>query len=112
SLQGLALIPVFVVAVRHPEWGPCRVLNLRAMSYLGVLSYPLYLVHHVLLGALGAMPFALRALLGLGLSIGVAWAIHELVEKPCARLRRRLSARARAVPAAGIAPAFLPARSP
>ena len=112
SLQGIALIPVFVVGVRHPDWGPYRALNLRAMSYLGVLSYPLYLVHHVLLDALGAMPFALRALLGLGLSIGVAFAIHELVEKPCARLRKRLTARAKAAREPGIAPAFVPARSP
>src|SRR5262249_2568305 len=29
SLQGIALVPVFVVALRYPTWGPCRVLNLR-----------------------------------------------------------------------------------
>jgi peptidoglycan/LPS O-acetylase OafA/YrhL len=112
SLQGVALIPVFVVALRYPGWGPCRVLNLRAMSFLGVLSYPLYLVHHVLLGALGTALPAVRAPLALALSIGVAWTIHELVENPCARLRRRLEARARSVPGAAVDPALLPARSP
>jgi len=81
------------------------------MSFLGVLSYPLYLCHHVVLGALGALPGALRAALALAISIGVAWAIHELVEEPCARLRRRLSGRARALPV-GLGPALVEARGP
>jgi peptidoglycan/LPS O-acetylase OafA/YrhL len=93
SLQGVALSPVFVMAVRYPDWGAFRILNLRVMSFLGVLSYPLYLVHHVLLGALGGVPLgpAARALIALAMSIAVAWVIHEVVEKPCARLRRGLS---------------------
>ena len=102
---------MFVVALRYPGWGPCRVLNLRATSFLGVLSYPLYLSHHVLLGALGALPGPLRAALALAISIGVAWAIHEFVEEPCARLRRRLSSRAKALPV-GLGPAFAEARGP
>jgi peptidoglycan/LPS O-acetylase OafA/YrhL len=101
SLQGIALSPVFIVAVRYPGWGPFRVLNLRAMSFLGVLSYPLYLVHHVVLGAFVHAPFglgAVRALLAFALSLALAWAIHELVEKPCAQLRRRLSGAVIVVP--------------
>ena len=112
SLQGIGLVPVFVVALRYPGWGPCRALNLRAMSFLGVLSYPLYLVHHVRARrARRRRPGSLRAALALALSIGVAWAIHELVEKPCARLRRRLSGRAKAPPM-GLAPALAEARGP
>jgi peptidoglycan/LPS O-acetylase OafA/YrhL len=108
SVQGIALTPVFIAAVRYPSWGPFRLLNLPAMSFLGVLSYPLYLVHHVVLGAFAA-PFgvgAVRALLALALSVAIAWAIHELVEKRCARLRRRLSAPSAAgrVPSAGGGP--------
>jgi peptidoglycan/LPS O-acetylase OafA/YrhL len=90
SLQGIALIPVFVVAIRYPEWGPCRILNLRLMSFLGVLSYPLYLVHHVVLMVPFAAPQLARAALAFTTSLGLAWAIHEIVEKPCAGLRRRL----------------------
>jgi len=41
-----------VVALRWPSWAPCRVLNWRVMTFLGELSYSLYLVHHVLLNAL------------------------------------------------------------
>lgn len=108
SLQGVALIPVFVVALRWPGSWPCRVLNLRAMSFLGELSYPLYLVHHVVLVALGTLPFVVRAPLALVVAIGIAWAIHEIVEKPCARLRKRLSHEGSARPAS-MAVALLPA---
>jgi peptidoglycan/LPS O-acetylase OafA/YrhL len=96
TLQGIALTPVFVCAIRYPSWGPFRILNLRVVSFLGVLSYPLYLVHHVVLYAL--LPRfgvgAVRALLAFSLSMAIAWALYELVEKPSARLRRRLSASA------------------
>jgi peptidoglycan/LPS O-acetylase OafA/YrhL len=112
SLQGVALVPVFVVALRYPGWGPCRILNLRAVSFLGVLSYSLYLVHHVLLGALAPAPAAVRAPLALALSIGAAFTIHELVEEPCARLRRRLSGARRAPPRDRVAPSLVGARGP
>lgn len=115
TLQGVALSPVFVVAVRYPRWGLFRILNLRVMTFLGVLSFPLYLVHHVLLRGLAHLTLGApaRAVLALGLSIAAAWLIHVLVEKPCARLRRRLSAAAAgapARPAIAAAPALAEAR--
>jgi peptidoglycan/LPS O-acetylase OafA/YrhL len=63
------------------------------VSFLGVLSYSLYLVHHVVLDALEPALGAgvLRAAVALALSVGIAWAIYELIEKPCAQVRRRLS---------------------
>ncbi len=91
SLQGIALVPLFVVAMRYPEWGPFRLLNLKPVSFMGVLSYSLYLVHHVLLDAIGKEPTLLRAGLGLASSIAVSYGIYVVVEKPCARLRRRLA---------------------
>lgn len=112
TLQGIGLIPVFVVALRYPEWGPYRVLNLKTVAFVGVLSYPLYLVHHVVLGALGATPGILRAVLALGISVAAAWGIHELVEKPCARLRKRLSGSTRPKPVPPVAPVLIEAREP
>lgn len=94
SLQGVALYPVFIVAVRYPSFGPFRLLNHRALTWFGALTYPAYLVHHVLLAALGPLTAGggvLRALVALTLTIAAAWTIHELVEKPCARLRRVIS---------------------
>jgi len=92
SLQGLALVPVFVVALRFPSWAPVRLLNGRALVFLGVLSYPLYLVHHVVLVAVEPLAVGLRVPLAFGISFALAWAIHELIEKPSLRLRKRLAA--------------------
>jgi peptidoglycan/LPS O-acetylase OafA/YrhL len=95
SLQGLALVPVFVCAVRWPESILFRWLNARPVRFLGTLSYSLYLVHHVVLSVLESdtrLPRLPRAVVGLALAVAVSWAIYTFVEKPCARIRRRLSA--------------------
>jgi peptidoglycan/LPS O-acetylase OafA/YrhL len=94
TLQGLALFALFVVAVRYPDWGPCRVLNLRWVRFLGVLSYSLYLVHPTILFGLHQwLPGhpVLLGILGLGLSVLLSTAIYHVIEKPCAALRKRLS---------------------
>jgi len=94
TLQGIALTPIFVAAVRHPQWYVFRPLNWRPMRFIGAISYTLYLVHHTVIKAvtqhshLAGIPFALVALL---LSIAIAWSMYVLVETPCARLRKRLS---------------------
>jgi peptidoglycan/LPS O-acetylase OafA/YrhL len=95
TLQGLALVPVFVCAVRWPESILFRWLNARPVRFLGTLSYSLYLVHHVVLSVLESntrLPRLPRAAVGLALAVAVSWAIYTFVEKPCARIRRRLSA--------------------
>lgn len=95
TIQGIALTPVFVSAIRFPKWLPFRVLNARPVAYVGVLSYTLYLVHQValflMLYQLPALDPVRRAILALLLSFVVALTIHRLVEKPCARIRKRLT---------------------
>lgn len=96
SVQGLALIPLFVCAMRYPSWSFMRVFNYKPIAFLGVLSYSLYLVHQAILSgihkyflvSLGALPCGVLAF---ALSFGIAWLMHVGVEKPCARLRRRFS---------------------
>jgi peptidoglycan/LPS O-acetylase OafA/YrhL len=94
TLQGLALFPVFVVAIAYHDWAVFRVLNIGWVKFLGVLSYSLYLVHPTILFGLAQWtawhPVA-RGALALGLSVLVSAAICHFVEKPCARLRKRLS---------------------
>jgi peptidoglycan/LPS O-acetylase OafA/YrhL len=95
TLQGLALAPVFVVAMHQPRLGLLALLNSRPARQLGVLSYSLYLVHHVIIYAVETrLPQAhalARGLLALTLSLLIAETIHRLIEKPCARIRRRLA---------------------
>jgi peptidoglycan/LPS O-acetylase OafA/YrhL len=95
SLQGAALALIFVAAIRFKDWPIFRLFNLRPVAFIGVLSYSFYLVHYAIIFAvqrqfpsLGAVPSGVLALL---LSLGSAWAIYRLVERPCARLRKRLT---------------------
>ncbi len=97
SLQGASLLPIFVCAMRFPDWGFMRVLNYRPIAYVGVLSYSLYLIHQVVMFAMvprltasiGRVPCTLLSLL---VSMGLAWLVHRFVERPFARLRARFSA--------------------
>ena len=95
SLQGAALTIVFIAAIRFQYWRVFAWLNSRAAVFIGLLSYSLYLLHlAVLLGIARALPEAgllVQGAVSLMISIALAWMIYIIVEKPCARLRRRLS---------------------
>ena len=95
TLQGIALTPVFITAVRFPQWPVFRLLNWQPMRFVGALSYSLYLVHQAVIAGLAQhsrLGDVGRALLALALSLAIAWGMYRVVELPCARLRRRLSA--------------------
>jgi peptidoglycan/LPS O-acetylase OafA/YrhL len=95
SLQGLALTVIFIAVIRFQDWIPNRLLNLRPVAFLGVLSYSLYLVHYSVILAVSRIFPALhpvgQALIALSVSIALAWALYKFIERPCARLRRRLT---------------------
>ena len=95
SLQGLALAPLFVAAIRFPDWLPFRLLNRQPFTLIGTLSYSLYLLHDVVFEVLQRQPARLgqfgQPLTAFAISLGLAWTIYVLVEKPCAALRRRLA---------------------
>ena len=94
TLQGLCLFPLFIAAVRLADWGPFRLLNLSWVKFVGILSYSIYLVHPAVLWGVTswiAAPAAVQAVLGLALTLAIACGIYLAVEKPAARLRRRLS---------------------
>ena len=94
TLQGIGLTPIFVTAIRWPGWLVFRPLNWQPLKYVGTISYSLYLVHHATLDAVaqhtGLGPVA-RGALALLISLAIAAAIYRFVEKPCAKLRRRLA---------------------
>jgi peptidoglycan/LPS O-acetylase OafA/YrhL len=97
TLQGVSLVPIFVCAIRYPDWLPIKPLNWGPLAYVGVLSYSLYLAHqviieivnHVTKGALGQWTLALSALFA---TLLFSFALYQTVEKPFARLRKKLHA--------------------
>ncbi len=94
TVQGLALIPIFVAAVRHPAWGVFRWLNLGWVRFIGLLSYSLYLLHTTALYGVAHWTHWSRPLVGLAalaLCLVLSTLILYGIEKPAARLRRRLS---------------------
>jgi peptidoglycan/LPS O-acetylase OafA/YrhL len=96
SLQGAALTMIFVAAITFHRWWPFRLLNTRPLIFLGTLSYSLYLIHQVVLYGLDDLsplhthPVA-SAVVAFALSLTLSWTLYLSVEKPCARLRRRLT---------------------
>ncbi|MHC5823381.1 MAG: acyltransferase family protein [Nostoc sp.] len=95
TIQGIALYPVFITAIRFPSWGLFAVLNLKWMRFLGALSYSLYLVHYtVLFGVWKHFPQlnkVLQAGIALLISFGLAYIIHKFIELPLGRLRKKFS---------------------
>ena len=94
TIEGLALIPIFVVAVRFANRGIFKLLNHRAVVLVGVLSYSMYisevtiidLVHEHLPGSQ-----MMHGPIYLVLTLAFAYAMYRLIEKPFARVRKRLS---------------------
>jgi peptidoglycan/LPS O-acetylase OafA/YrhL len=96
SIQNWALVPVFICAIRYPKWLAFRWANIGWIRFVGVLSYSLYLVHAMILHMLDhrPQPHLPQVLLALALSFLASYGIYIVVERPCAKLRKRLSARA------------------
>ncbi len=101
TLQGLALLPIFITVIRYADSLPLRFLNWRWVSRLGVLSYAFYLTHTLLLDWVSHMlpvpanfshvqAMLMRGTVAFALTLAASWMMHQWVEKPFLRLRRRL----------------------
>jgi peptidoglycan/LPS O-acetylase OafA/YrhL len=94
TLQGLALIPLFIAAIHYQSSWPVRFLNLPLIRFLGVLSYSLYLCHSIILETVQRNWHTNAVLTGtvsLAGAIGFATLVHYGVERPCTKIRKRLS---------------------
>jgi len=93
TVQGLALLPVFVFVIRYPDSALTRFLELKLLKHIGDLSYSLYLVHATVLivvqNLIGKEPFVALALTSL-ISYALALVIHLAVEMPAHRIRNQL----------------------
>jgi len=95
SIQGIALYPIFIAAIRFPDWVVFRPLNWEWVRFLGVLSYSLYLVHITVIQILNLeiprLGLLVCGTLSLLISVVFAYAIHQLVEIPTGKLKQRFA---------------------
>jgi peptidoglycan/LPS O-acetylase OafA/YrhL len=94
SLQGLALMPLFIAAIHLQGSLVVKVLNLAWVRFLGVLSYSLYLCHSIILEAIiriWARGPVFTAAAGIICALIFAIFVHYAVERPCTRARKHLS---------------------
>ena len=94
TIQSLAIAPLIYFAILRAKTPAFRWLGSRIPSYLGEVSYSIYLTHHLILEllrykipVLGATPtFILAACC----SLLAAEAMRRWIERPCVALRRKL----------------------
>jgi peptidoglycan/LPS O-acetylase OafA/YrhL len=94
TLQGLALIPLFIAAIHYQKSWPVLFLNLPPVRFLGVLSYSLYLSHSVIMENIDkvwATSPVLAQVVSLACALCFATLVHYWIERPCTRIRKRLS---------------------
>jgi hypothetical protein len=98
-----AMLPVLgtaaVIAAGEARRGPTRMLSVRAMTFVGMISYSLYLVHWpalVIPGAAlpGRLPLWATLLIAVA-CVPAAWLLYRLVEDPLRRAPLLTKRRAR-----------------
>ncbi|MGN6326968.1 acyltransferase family protein [Pseudolysinimonas sp.] len=101
ALPVAATALVILAGATPTRYGPQLLLGTRPLQFIGLISYPLYLVHWPILqlaqaarGAYEPLPLWAAALLAAG-SAPVAWLLHRVVEDPARRARVLAAARPR-----------------
>ncbi|SMP70942.1 acyltransferase family protein [Noviherbaspirillum suwonense] len=95
SLQGIALFPMFWLAIRYPGWCMFRWLNWKPVRWLGSVSYSFYLAHpfwlHVAAGLVGDLAHGFAAaLLGFLLTAVFSALLYRQLERPFLQLGHSL----------------------
>lgn len=94
TVQGVALTFVFIAAIRFHHWMPFRALSWPPLAFIGVLSYSLYLMHHAVIFAVRQVlpgSVLMQAVAAFSISMTLAWVMYVCIERPCAKLRKRLT---------------------
>lgn len=95
SIQGIALYPFFIAAIRHPDWIIFQPLNWGWVRFFGVLSYSLYLIHFVVIRALGVVLPDLGMIgsgpLSLIISLVLSYGIYRFAELPAAKIKKKFA---------------------
>lgn len=92
TLQGIALLPIFWLAISQPNHWMFGWLNWKVVKYFGVVSFTFYLCHGISLEFAGRLvdEQVPKAILGFLIAFIFSSAMYASVEKPIARLRKRL----------------------
>jgi peptidoglycan/LPS O-acetylase OafA/YrhL len=96
SLQGLALMPVFYFSIKYAAHFPFKQLNHPWVARIGVYSYAIYLIHHIVINAIGKnAPWLgyskpVLVLVTFVISVAYAAALDVYVDGYFRRLRKKL----------------------
>jgi peptidoglycan/LPS O-acetylase OafA/YrhL len=94
TLEGACITLLLLWAIDHPSTGIGRLLNLRPVAFIGVMSYSLYLWQQLFLTSLNKTITG-RFPLNLFFCFLAAFISYTVIERPFLRLRHRLASRAR-----------------
>ncbi|MEO9946952.1 acyltransferase [Paraglaciecola sp.] len=95
SIQGIALFPLFYYAIKQSHWKIFSILEYAPIKWIGILSYTLYLSHLLALSLAGSILWdnpspILKACIAFLIALLFSVVMYKFVEKPFARLRKRL----------------------
>jgi len=93
SIQGIALFPIFLCAVRFHTWPIFSWLELRLVRGLGLISYTFYLCHFACLRIVEERLHAtaiVRGVVAFVLAVAFSTLMYVLIERNLAAVRRRL----------------------
>ena len=92
TIQSIALAAVFIPVILAPRSIVGRVLNFKAVAWVGIISYSIYLIHRPALELVEeylSTPQVVTATIGIAVTVLASWAMMVWVERPFGRLRRR-----------------------
>jgi peptidoglycan/LPS O-acetylase OafA/YrhL len=93
TLQGIALFPVFYLAIKRNNWVVFSWLNWKPIRAMGMISYTFYLSHTLVIGQVDKVvggQMAERMVLSFLITVLFSALMYFLVEKKFSALRRKM----------------------